>query len=447
MQVKLLRSSTVIIELDGVKILCDPWLTDGEYYGSWSHYPEFKINENLSEINDVDAIYISHIHPDHVSSNTLKYISKEIPVFIHSYSSKFLKKKIELSGFTVKEIEHNCRTNIKKNVFINIFAADDCNPEICGKFFDCTNFNGIKGSNQIDSLSVIENGNKFILNANDCPFELAKIILPKIKKTYEKIDIFLVGYTGAGPYPQCFENLDLQTKIKRSEEKKLSFLQNAYEMINTIQPRYFLPFAGTYSLSGHLSKLNNLRGVASLDEAYDYLENKFNKDITRPIKLNYESTFDLDTGETSTEYNRLNSNHYDNYVKSVLGKRDLDYEKLDRPNINELKDLLYLSYNRLLEKNNGINYSTKTNVLIEYDKNKICKMSLEKNKIEFCNLNEVENLDFLLMSLDNRLLNLILKGPRYAHWNNAEIGSHIKFIRKPDIYERGLFNALCFMHS
>ena len=66
MQVKLLRSSTVIIELDGVKILCDPWLTDGEYYGSWSHYPEFNISDNLSELNDVDAIYISHIHPDHV---------------------------------------------------------------------------------------------------------------------------------------------------------------------------------------------------------------------------------------------------------------------------------------------------------------------------------------------------------------------------------------------
>ena len=40
-------------------------------------------------------------------------------------------------------------------MFINIFAADDCNPEICGKF-DCTNFNGVKGSNQIDSLSIIE---------------------------------------------------------------------------------------------------------------------------------------------------------------------------------------------------------------------------------------------------------------------------------------------------
>ena len=217
-----------------------------------------------------------------------------------------------------------------------------------------------------------------MLNANDCPFELAKIILPKIKKNYEKIDIFLVGYTGAGPYPQCFDNLDFQTKMQKSVEKKLSFLKNAYEMIKIVQPEYYLPFAGTYSLSGHLSRLNNLRGVASLDEAYDYLENKFDKHTIKPIKLNYESTFDLSTGETSTEYNKINIKHYDDYVNSVLYKRSLDYETIDTPNINELKDLINSSYNRLLEKNNEIEYSTKTKVLIEYDKNKVCKMSMDK---------------------------------------------------------------------
>ena len=99
MQIKLLRSSTVIIEIDRIKILCDPWLTDGEYYGAWSHYPEYDIKKNISEINSVDAIYISHIHPDHVSNDTLKHISRDIPVFIHSYASKFKKKKNRIKWF------------------------------------------------------------------------------------------------------------------------------------------------------------------------------------------------------------------------------------------------------------------------------------------------------------------------------------------------------------
>ena len=39
MKIKLYRSSTVGLNLRGYKLLMDPWLTDGEYYGSWSHYP------------------------------------------------------------------------------------------------------------------------------------------------------------------------------------------------------------------------------------------------------------------------------------------------------------------------------------------------------------------------------------------------------------------------
>ena len=31
---------------------------------------------------------------------------------------------------------------------------------------------------------------------------------------------------------------------------------------------------------------------------------------------------------------------------------------------------------------------------------------------------------------DIKLLKRLLMGPRYAHWNNAEIGSHLKFFRK-----------------
>ena len=53
---------------------------------------------------------------------------------------------------------------------------------------------------------------------------------------------------------------------------------------------------------------------------------------------------------------------------------------------------------------------------------------------------------FVRISLDKRLLFRLLKGPRYAHWNNAEIGSHLRFERYPNIYERGLYHILCFFH-
>ena len=84
MKIKLYRSATVGINLSGYKLLMDPWLTDGEYYGSWSHYPYYDLDKNINEINSYNAIYISHIHPDHCSDNTLKKLAKTFQfIFIH----------------------------------------------------------------------------------------------------------------------------------------------------------------------------------------------------------------------------------------------------------------------------------------------------------------------------------------------------------------------------
>jgi len=84
MKLKLYRSATVGIQFENFKILQDPWLTDGEYYGSWSHFPKFEIKKNIQEINSYNAIYISHIHPDHCSDDTLSLIRKDIPIYILS---------------------------------------------------------------------------------------------------------------------------------------------------------------------------------------------------------------------------------------------------------------------------------------------------------------------------------------------------------------------------
>ena len=77
MKIKLYRSATVSVNIDGFRILQDPWLVDGEYYGSWSHYPPFDIKRNIDEINSHNIIYISHIHPDHCSDSTMKLINKK----------------------------------------------------------------------------------------------------------------------------------------------------------------------------------------------------------------------------------------------------------------------------------------------------------------------------------------------------------------------------------
>ena len=350
MKIKLFRSATVGIILENYKILMDPWLTDGEYYGSWSHFPKFDLEKNLDEINSYNAIYISHIHPDHCSDETLKKIKKDIPVYIHSFHSKFLKFKIERAGFKVIELENNVRTEIAKNTFINVIAADNCDPKLCFKFTGCADFTANGQSQQIDTLSVIDDGKNSIMNINDCPYELATSTFKSLKKKYDKIDILLTGYGGAGPYPQCFDNLNMDEKQVAAKKKERQFLDQALNFINDLKPNYYLPFAGTYTLSGKLSKLQDLKGVSSVNNAYEYIDNKIKDKKTKSIKINPGSTFDLATQKTDKPYKPVDKKEYKKYVEENLVNRPLAYEMDDEPNFNEIFELGKKAFTKFLEK-------------------------------------------------------------------------------------------------
>ena len=186
MQLTYLSSAAVLIKDQDSSILCDPWFIDGEYYGSWCHYPPCTIK--LDELNNVDGIFITHIHPDHFSVKTLEKMNKQIPIFIHKFHYDFLKKSIENLGFNVVEVEHDKRVNVKKNLNIRILAADNCDPRLCFKYFGCGIAEKVFGSTTIDTLCAIDNGDEVIVNTNDCPFLIAKDSALKIKKHYKKIN-------------------------------------------------------------------------------------------------------------------------------------------------------------------------------------------------------------------------------------------------------------------
>ena len=85
-------------------------------------------------------------------------------------------------GFNVIEIENGKRIEIGKNIFITIYAADNCDPELCYKFTACADLSAKEGSQQIDTISIIDDGQTSVMNVNDCPYELAKSTFSNIKK-------------------------------------------------------------------------------------------------------------------------------------------------------------------------------------------------------------------------------------------------------------------------
>ena len=113
--------------------------------------------------------------------------------------------------------------------------------QLCGKFLGCSLMEKKMGNTQIDTLALFAMNNKAILNTNDCPFELASETIKANKIDKINIDLLLVGYAGAGPYPQCFEFDNIEKKIAAADAKKEQFLRQAEKYINLINPIAFSP--------------------------------------------------------------------------------------------------------------------------------------------------------------------------------------------------------------
>ena len=447
MKLTFFQSSAVMIETKGVKILCDPWLVDGELYGSWNHYPP--IDFQPQNFNDVDFIYLSHIHQDHFSKKSLSKLNKDIPVIIHNFENKILRENIKEMGFKVNELNHNDRTHLKNQVFINILAADNCDPSICYKYFGCAPLESKYGSTSIDTMSVIDDQDNVLVNTNDCPFELSFTAATTLKEKYSKIDMLLVGYTSASAYPQCF-TLSEAEKIREKERMQQDFLKKAENYVNLFEPDYFMPFAGRYTLAGKLAPLNDYRGVTELDDAFSYFTNSKNIDVEKSkcIILNPGSIFDTETGQPSEPYKKIDKIQKQQYIQNVLAKRKLDYESEQEPEIDEIKSLIGKCYERFERKRKELRFSSDTTVLIKLSSEEFLAISCNGNGwkiIKQKNIDDYKN--YVKLSLDTRLLKWILSGPRYAHWNVAENGSHITFERMPNVYERGLYYCLAFFYA
>ena len=447
MKLTFFQSSAVMIETKGVKILCDPWLVDGELYGSWNHYPP--IDFQPQNFNDVDFIYLSHIHQDHFSKKSLSKLNKDIPVIIHNFENKILRENIKEMGFKVNELNHNDRTHLKNQVFINILAADNCDPSICYKYFGCAPLESKYGSTSIDTMSVIDDQDNVLVNTNDCPFELSFTAATTLNEKYSKIDMLLVGYTSASAYPQCF-TLSEAEKIREKERMQQDFLKKAENYVNLFEPNYFMPFAGRYTLAGKLAPLNDYRGVTELDDAFSYFTNSKNIDVEKSkcIILNPGSIFDTETGQPSEPYKKIDKIQKQQYIQNVLAKRKLDYESEQEPEIDEIKSLIGKCYERFERKRKELRFSSETTVLIKLSSEEFLAISCNGNGwkiIKQKNIDDYKN--YVKLSLDTRLLKWILSGPRYAHWNVAENGSHITFERTPNVYERGLYYCLAFFYA
>ena len=397
------------------KLLMDPWLNDGVFDGSWCHYPPLVTKQ--SDLQDVDAIYISHIHPDHYDERFFDY-RKDIPIFILKNKYNFLFKNLVKKGYTnVIEIESGISHRFKE-AKLTIFSP-----------FTSNVFHDSEIGNLIDSAIVIEDEDgtsAFNANDNTPTHESCKLL----RDRFGIFDLAMINYNAAGPYPSCFRNLSTEEKINAHNEVLYRNIQHLIECCKVLNPKKVLPFAGAYVIGGKEYKKNNYLGTTT----WDYCAQEIKRNSSQSVlTLREKDTYDLLTGESNKPYIPINIIEQKEYISKKLSTLKYPYE-FDKP-IDEI-DLCQKVDNALCAlKDRSSRYRIKVKSRIKVYAGNNCWI-VNKGEPKFG-----VNLSFYL---DERLLSRILL--RKSHWNNAEIGCHIEIDRRPNKYEFDAHTLMQFFH-
>ena len=418
-RVNMIYSACITIETPDCKILCDPWFTDGIFDGAWYLYSNNK--DPFSAIGDCDYIYISHIHSDHYDPIFLrKYCEKfgEKLLVIGDFESNYLEKSIQHDGF-----KHQVNTGPLKlgQTVISVFPHETGSPS------------------DIDSACLVEyfaeDRVHRVLNINDCIFD--PVFLSNFSK-FGQLDILLLSYTGAGPYPQTYFELDDPELLVAAKSKKSQFIEQYLKIAEVVPAKVRIPFAGQYLLGGKLSHLNSYRGVSDSYEIGQI-------DSSAVILNDYEGSIDtVSFKATGTKACLTSTQEIDERLLEIK-KQPMDYEAIPEWMISNkvLVSLLssaLIRASRKSECNQDYFFCFKlpegNSAVLNARKDSGMPLVVTSDGLDvYTPRSEVE--------LDYRYLFGLLTG--VFHWNNAESGSHLQVRRIPNTFSRDAQNFLNFL--
>ena len=420
--VRYIYSACVVTRTPDISVLHDPWFTEGIYDGSWYHFPV--VADPLESIGNVDYIYVSHIHPDHYDGDFLKKYFQRYgvkPILISNHTPNHLAGKMKGDGITPTIVDDK-------------LVVGDTTLEIIP--------HKTGSASDIDSAIIIryKSGNSrehCVVNANDIIFDAT--MRNRLKEVAGEVDILLCGYTGAGPYPQTYYDPNDPDIVIEASNKKSSFFSRYNLLVDTIDAKVNIPFAGKYLLGGKLSNLNEYRGVADPVEILG---------IDQKAVVLSDNGGEINTNDLVVNGCRL-SKYNDNDIQTRL--LEIKNHKMDYERLMDERETHQLPLKRLL-----VSATRNATARSECDSDYFFCINLPNDDCAIINVkNGVDSaITFLKKGVElPSPRSEIFIDPRYLfgllthiyHWNNAEVGSQYVTHRVPNIFNRkaqGFLNYL-----
>lgn len=104
MKIHQIRNATLLIEYAGKRFITDPWFEPkGSFPGfegtpnSHLRNPTVDLPVPISALLDVDAVILTHVHPDHWDQTAADALPKHLPFFVQHFGDRDI---IKAAGFT-----------------------------------------------------------------------------------------------------------------------------------------------------------------------------------------------------------------------------------------------------------------------------------------------------------------------------------------------------------
>lgn len=104
MEIRQIRNATLVIDYAGKRFLTDPWFAPKDDFPGFegtpnSHLrnPTVNLPVPVEDLLDVDAVILTHVHPDHWDHVAAARLRKDIPFFVQHFGDR---ATIKEAGFT-----------------------------------------------------------------------------------------------------------------------------------------------------------------------------------------------------------------------------------------------------------------------------------------------------------------------------------------------------------
>ena len=387
MKITYITHACLLIEIQGIKILTDPWLKGPSWGGSLWHYPTH--NYTIKKIPKPDYIFFSHGHDDHFHEETIKAFPKSwlsTKILVANFKEKWWAEAVNSKFSNVQYLDHNETYSLNDNTKLQLFINDRGEPDCSIRIFNKKN-------------------NIFFQTDNLMSFKEAK----RIGKI-QKIDMAFVIPFLTGVFPG-FYKWDTETLISLGKQKLNQSLDYCFKMITNLKPKYVVPYACDLGYLGEKFHINLIHTHNKKDLKEKLIKKKSK---IKTIIMGSEDYLKIN-GSIKFSIGRKNENEFEKLIRFAneigpLQKKYLEEErKIKNPNLNNLVSIFKKNLDRNIKFADSFNFKTLISIN-EEDKNKKILIDFKKKKINqvITNYNKY-NPNLIINIESSKVRNLLLK--------------------------------------